>query len=128
LQLFASDTFVPASDTVTITVTPPGANQAPFVDAGTNQTIGGTNIAKLNGVVSDDNFWGTNFLYSWWSVASGPGTVSFANSNSPITTATFSIAGTYVLSLSATDAQYTNSSQVTITVYLTNQPPTVYPG
>jgi hypothetical protein len=36
-----------------------------------------------------------------WSVESGPGTVTFADAGSPVTTATFSAPGAYVLKLSA---------------------------
>ncbi len=61
LALVASDTIASSSDTVTIIVTPPGVNQPPSVNAGPNQTIGGTNMAKLAGVVTDDNFFGHRF-------------------------------------------------------------------
>jgi RHS repeat-associated protein len=128
LELLAGDTSAVSSNTVTVTMAQFGSNQPPTVYAGPDQTIGGTNLAVLSGVVFDDNFFGTGYLYSWWAVQSGPGTVTFANSNAPATTALFSAPGTYVLKLSANDSQYTSSSQVAINIYPTFQPPTVYPG
>jgi hypothetical protein len=47
---------------------------------------------------------------------SGPGTVTFANASALSTTATFSIAGTYVLRLTASDTALSSTSDVTIVV------------
>jgi RHS repeat-associated protein len=47
---------------------------------------------------------------------SGPAAVTFANASLPITTATFTVPGTYVLRLTANDSQFTASDDVTITV------------
>jgi RHS repeat-associated protein len=128
LELIADDTASLGMSEMTVTVASPHSNQPPTVYAGPNQVIGGTNVASLNGMVTDDNFFGTGYLYIWWSMQSGPGTVAFANSNAPVTTAAFSQPGTYVLVLSANDSQYTVSSQVSITVYPNNMPPVVNPG
>jgi hypothetical protein len=49
-------------------------------------------------------------------MASGPGTVTFANPAALSTTATFSTAGTYVLLLTASDGTLNSSNSVTITV------------
>ena len=60
------------------------------------------------------------------------GLVSFSNPSAPVTQATFSTAGTYVLQLSANDTQYTSTSQVTVIVDpspgSSNQPPSVSAG
>src|SRR5204862_1920 len=58
----------------------------------------------------------------------GPGTVTFANTSSASTTASFSEAGTYVLRLTANDTEFTVSDETTITVHPANQPPVVSAG
>ncbi len=55
-------------------------------------------------------------LVTTWSVVSGPGTVTFADSSAVTTTAEFSAVGTYVLRLAAFDGQDTSFDEVTITV------------
>ncbi len=47
---------------------------------------------------------GAGSLTSWWSQVSGPGAASFANSNQPATSVTFTKPGPYTLRLSASDA------------------------
>ncbi len=126
LQLSASDTALSSSATVTITVNP--ANQAPVVKAGSNQTVSLPNTASLSGSVSDDGLPAGASVTSAWSKTSGPGPVTFANAASPQTTASFSVAGTYVLQLSASDTALSSNSTVTITVNPQNQPPAVNAG
>jgi RHS repeat-associated protein len=111
---------------VEITVEP--VNQPPSVYAGPDQTNNLNNPTYLAGTVSDDGLPYGSHLSIWWSRISGPGTATFANSNQPVTTVTFSTIGTNVLQLSASDSQYTVSSNVTITVWPSNQPPVVNAG
>ncbi len=60
---------------------------------------------------------------------SGPATVTFANGSAPMTTASFTSTGTYVLQLSATDSLASSNSQVTITVNpAINYAGTPFPG
>ena len=59
-----------------------------------------------------------------WTKFSGPGAVTFTNPASPVTTATFDQAGTYVLRLTANDTLLSAFNEVTITV----NPPIVTPG
>ena len=122
LRLTASDSVLSASSTVTITVNPANpVNQPPVVNAGSNQTITLPAAANLNGTVTDDglpNPPGT--VTVTWSKDSGPGTVIFANPAAKVTTATFSVAGPYVLRLTASDGALSASATVTITV---NPPP-----
>ena len=58
------------------------------------------------------------------------GTVTFSSSNTALTQATFTTAGTYVLQLTASNTQFSASAQVTITVNPApvNQPPVVNAG
>ena len=120
LRLTADDSEKSAFDTVTITVNAAGgggSNQAPQVDAGTDQTITLPSTASLAGNVTDDglpNPPGT--VTVTWSKDSGPGTVTFGNANAANTTATFSTDGVYVLRLTANDSALSASDTVQVTV------------
>ena len=117
LQLIANDGDLAASDAVTITVWPAGTmNAPPVVDAGPDQAITFPANATLDGTVSDDGLPPGSTLTTTWSQLSGPGTVTFANANAVDTTASFSVAGTYGLRLTATDSALPASDDVTITV------------
>ena len=113
--------------TLTVTATP--ANQPPAVDAGGNQsTTLPTNSVTLNGTATDDGL-PNNTLVLNWSVVSGPGTVTFSSPNTAMTQATFTVAGTYVLRLTANDSLLSTSDTATITVNpQLNQAPVVNPG
>ncbi|WP_321477518.1 beta-L-arabinofuranosidase domain-containing protein [uncultured Paludibaculum sp.] len=56
-----------------------------------------------------------------WSKASGPGAVTFADAKAPITTATFSTPGSYVLKLTANNGQAESSA--TLQVLVETPPP-----
>ena len=117
LRLTANDGALSASSTVTITVNPTPANQPPVVNAGSNQTITLPAAASLNGTVTDDGLPSPPATVTVaWSKVSGPGTVTFANPAAKVTTATFSVAGTYVLKLTASDSALTASANITVTV------------
>jgi DUF1680 family protein len=58
-----------------------------------------------------------------WSKESGPGTVTFADVNAPVTTATFSAPGAYVLKLKVSSGESTASSTLNVKVE-TPPPPT----
>jgi hypothetical protein len=132
LRLSASDSALSASATVTITVNPaPPVNQPPVVNAGSNQTITLPASANLNGTATDDGLPNPPATVTvTWSKDSGPGTVTFANPAAKTTTATFSVAGSYVLRLTANDSALSASATVTITVNAApvNQPPVVNAG
>ena len=92
-------------------------NQAPVVNAGPDQTITLPAVANLVGTASDDGLPNPpGVLTTTWSIASGPGSVMFGNVHALSTTATFSIAGSYVLRLTASDGALSTSSTLTITV------------
>jgi len=93
------------------------ANRAPVVDAGRDQTISLAGSAVLDGTVMDDDSPVTLAnVQSTWSKQSGPGTVTFVNANAVDTSAKFSAAGTYVLTLSASDTALSGSDTVVVTV------------
>lgn len=103
----------PAPDPTPI---PTPVNQAPQVSAGSAQTITLPSAANLAGAVSDDGLPSPSALSLTWSVVSGPGSVTFSNSTTASTTATFGTAGSYVLQLTASDGVLAGSATVTITV------------
>ena len=90
-------------------------NTAPVVNAGPDTTTTMPNPATLQGSVTDDGL-PSGALTISWAKASGPGTVTFANRNAASTTATFSLAGTYVLRLRATDGALARTDTVTVAV------------
>ncbi|MDN3510959.1 MAG: hypothetical protein NG784_06605 [Candidatus Jettenia sp.] len=101
---------------MSFTQAPPG-NQRPTVSAGQDQTITLPANASLNGTVSDDGLPNPpGVVTTTWSEVSGTGTVTFGNVNAVDTTASFSLAGTYVLRLTANDGELNASDDVTITV------------
>lgn len=124
LQLTASDGAAQSSSNVTIIV-----NERPQVNAGTNRIIRltGSNVTTtLVGTVTDDGLPpGAPVTGVWTVVSATNGTVTFGNSNSFTTSATFTNSGGYVLQLTANDTVSTNSSQVTVIV---NRPPSANAG
>lgn len=126
LHLTADDTEFNASDEVVITVYP--ENQAPVVNAGPDQTLRLPNSATLNGAVTDDGLPPDSMLTTKWTKVSGPGGVTFVNDGVPVTAATFSTEGTYVLRLTADDTRFTITDECVITVLPENAPPAVNAG
>ena len=98
-------------------------NQLPTVDAGPDQIIDLPNSALLDGTVSDDGLPDPPATVTvTWSQVSGPGSVTFADPNSPDTSADFSAPGNYTLRLTADDSELTAADDVNITVRDTSTP------
>jgi hypothetical protein len=115
LRLTADDGQLSSSDDVTITATE-GSNQAPMVEAGADQTVTLPDSVSLDGTVTDDGLPDPpGAISTTWSKVSGPGTVTFGNTNLVDTTASFSTDGVYVLRLTADDGQLSVSDEITIT-------------
>lgn len=95
---------------------PPPVNASPIVTPGANQSITLPATATLSATVTDDGLPVTSRLSEGWSVVSGPGTVSFSNSASTATSASFSSPGVYTLRLTATDGDLSASADLTVTV------------
>jgi hypothetical protein len=91
------------------------SNQAPLANAGPDSTVALSTAANLSGTTSDDGI-PIRLLTSLWSQVGGPGTVTFGNASLASTTATFSLAGTYTLRLTANDSAISASDDVVITV------------
>jgi hypothetical protein len=92
-------------------------NQAPTVNAGPDASVTVPGPAALDGTVDDDGLPDPPAsLTTTWSQVSGPGAVSFADASSVDTSATFSVAGSYVLRLTADDGDLSSFDDVGVTV------------
>ncbi|HEX6813106.1 MAG TPA: hypothetical protein VF384_15900 [Planctomycetota bacterium] len=118
-QCSAFDGELTGTDTVVVTVTEAPVNQAPVVNAGADVTTVLTSSAQLSGTATDDGL-PSGTLTIQWSKTAGPGTVTFTSPTQAVTSATFSLAGTYTLQLSAGDGALSTSDTVEVTVL---QPP-----
>ena len=125
LRLTASDGEFSNYDEATLTVLEGSVNNAPYVNAGPDQTIvAPVNTATLNATVIDDDLPNPpGQVTVTWSKQSGPGTVTFGNIHSVVTTATFSEYGTYVLRLTANDGSLTGYDETSITYSWSNEAP-----
>ncbi|MCB1755127.1 MAG: hypothetical protein KDJ38_06375 [Gammaproteobacteria bacterium] len=103
----------------------PGANQAPQVDAGPDQSLGSGDKLTLNGAVQDDGL-PANSLSTSWSKTSGPGSVSFSNAASLSSQVEFSQPGSYQLKLTASDGALTGSDSINIVVQEASSAATAY--
>jgi RHS repeat-associated protein len=104
------------------------ANEPPSAFAGGDQTVTLPDLAKLSGNACDDGFPRGAALSLTWSKISGPGEVAFTRPNSPVSEASFTVAGEYVLRLTSSDSEHSASDDVTITVLPANQAPIVNAG
>ncbi|MGA2435891.1 MAG: Ig-like domain-containing protein, partial [Bryobacteraceae bacterium] len=91
----------------------PGSTQSITVSYLPTVTL--PNQLTLGGNVIDNTF-GASVNVNW-SLVSGPGIVTFGSPQQPVTTVTFSVAGNYILQLTATDSVSSGSAQVPITVF-----------
>ncbi len=106
---------------VALTVNP--CNRAPVVSAGDAATITlPSAIATLNGSFTDDGLPTGGSAVATWSTESGPAAVSFGDIHAIASTATFSEAGTYVLTLTVSDGELSTNANVTITVLARPRP------
>jgi PKD domain len=128
-QLIVNDGKVD-SPPATVMIVAQNPNQPPVVSAGPNQTITlPNNTVTLNGTATDDGL-PSGVLNISWNQVSGPSAVTFSSPNTAITQATLTVAGTFVLRLTANDTQLLSSSDVTVIVnpQPVNQPPIVSAG
>ncbi|GAB62916.1 conserved hypothetical protein [Candidatus Jettenia caeni] len=94
--------------------TEPPKNQPPTVNAGSLEVIyDPTDYLTLGGQVSDDGL-PDDTLETFWSMVSGPGTVTFSDPRDTDATATFSKQGTYKLKLTANDGELEASDTITV--------------
>ena len=94
-------------------------NHPPQVNAGPDKAVflnHGVAELTLNGTVSDDGLPDVFSLTRNWALVSGPQPVDFSATNTATTVVGFSAPGAYVLSLTASDTEFTVSDQVTVLV------------
>ena len=118
LRLTANDGQLSNFATIAITVNAAApTNQAPQVNAGPDRVVTYPAAASLSGSATDDGLpnppAAVNVI---WSQVGGPGTATFADATRAVTTATFSVAGTYQLRLSAGDGSLSASDEMQVTV------------
>ena len=103
-------------------------NDPPVVDAGPDLGITLPAQANLDATVTDDG--SINPVTVLWTQVSGPGVATFADASAIDTTAAFSLAGVYVLRLTADDGEFTPFDEVSVVVSdpPANQPPVVSAG
>ncbi len=99
-------------------------NLAPLVEAGPDQIIKLPETAQLQGRLTDDRL-APDHIQTKWTQASGPLTVIFENSEALATTATFNAGGRYLLRLTASDGDLSNSDELAVIV---NQAPVIDAG
>jgi len=129
LQIIANDGEFVVNDTMAVNVNEV-VNVAPTVNAGPDRTITINQSAALDGTVTDDGLPSPpGMVTTLWEMASGPGTVTFANPNAVDTTAQFSVIGIYQLRLTANDGALGQNDTMNVTVNdVVNVAPTVNAG
>jgi hypothetical protein len=115
LVLKADDGQFAPTSTMTVTVIGP-----PTVNAGPDLTIMLPNTASLHGTAVDPTTGSTPAVQ--WSVQNGDGAVTFSSPGTLDTTATFTVSGTYVLALTASNASYSRTDTTTVTVQIDGSP------
>lgn len=118
-----------SSTASTVTITAANANVAPIANAGPDQNVVTNSTVTLNGANSSDAN-GDSLTYAW-SITSKPANSSATLSNSSSVNPTFTAdkAGSYVVTLTASDGSLTsNSSSVTITAATSNVAPIANAG
>ena len=122
--LTASDGALNATDTVTITVTPP--NRAPSANAGADQAVATDAVVTLDGSGTDPDA-GAVLSYAW-TQTSGPAPMALSDAAAAKPTFTAATAGTYVFTLTVSDGALNATDTVTVTVTTPNRAPTANAG
>jgi RHS repeat-associated protein len=128
LRAVATDSLGATGNSAPITITNDVQNAPPVVIPGPNQTNRLPNAVTLTAAVFDDGLPRGNSLTIAWSNVNGPGTVTFDTADQATTTAHFSAVGVYTNQIQVSDGQYTVTSNVLVTMLITNLPPGVGAG
>ena len=126
LRLTANDGVLTASATVTVMVNPAPENQPPTVSVAPVPPVTLPAGAVLDGTVDDDGLPAPpGVVTTLWEQTDGPtgGVATFTDANAVDTTASFSLAGTYVLSLTADDGEWQPLPFDEVTVEVLAPPP-----
>ena len=130
LRLTASDGDLAGYDELTVTVVEGSVNNPPYVNAGPDRmTAEPVNTVALDAAVTDDGLPNPpGVVTTTWTKQSGPGPVTFGNIYAVDTTATFSVYGTYVLRLTASDSILSSYDEVTVIYTPPDEAPVVDAG
>ncbi|MBC8009534.1 MAG: tandem-95 repeat protein, partial [Burkholderiales bacterium] len=113
LRLTSTLHGISSSDEVVVRLTP--YNKLPYVSANEHLFLRDyTETAILDGVARDDGLPLGGTFVSTWEKAFGPGNVTFADVRSPVTTATFSAPGLYVLRIRGHDGELQSTSGMSV--------------
>jgi PKD repeat protein len=123
LRLTVSDSQWTVGDELTITVLPP--NQPPGVSVAPAFIVNFPGPAFLAASVTDDGQPEGAALSAVWSKSSGPGEVTFGSADELNTIALFDAPGVYVLTLTASDSEFSTTANVSV---LVNETPEVNAG
>lgn len=93
----------------------PTLNTPVCVDAGPNLSMQAPGLTTLQGSVRDDGL-PNGSTSAQWSVVVAPGTVTYMDATAPTSDVAFDAPGTYVLRLSASDGEYSDSDDVSVFV------------
>ena len=97
-------------------------NFTPLVEAGPEQSALFPEPAVITGTVLDDDLPDPpHAITSLWTLASGPGSVSFASATNLQTTVTADLPGKYILRLTASDGEFTAYDEVILWMAVTNR-------
>ena len=127
IEAKATDSLGASAFSLPVEITVQPTNVGPQVYAGADKTVHVGETNELDGIISDDGL-PNGLLLASWSRISGPGTVTFGNTNDPASTIIFNQVGTNVLKLTGTDGAITNTDTVTIIVRPVNAAPVVDAG
>jgi Bacterial Ig-like domain len=105
-----------ATNTIEVRYVASTTNQPPTANAGPNKSVTLPASVSLAGSATDDGLPSGSTLTTTWSKVSGPGTVTFANASATSTNATFSLAGTYLLRLTASDGTLSANNDMSVVV------------
>jgi hypothetical protein len=100
----------------TLLITETSVNNPPEVAAGDDVTAFVGDTVQLNGRVEDSDIPTNSTLNIAWSLASGPGAVTFTDPQAPSTSAQFDQPGQYTLTLTGSDGFLTISDTVDVVI------------
>jgi RHS repeat-associated protein len=124
-RLAASDSLLTGYDDMSVTVL---VNQPPLVNAGPDQQVLLRHTLVLPGTMTDDGLPLGSPARLTWSLAAGPGPVSFSDPTSATPSVLFTEPGLYVLRLTADDGQASASDEILVIARAPNEPPSVRAG
>ncbi len=110
------------SDTATVNLTVDPVNDAPYADAGADQTVTAGDTAQLDGSGSGD-IDGDSYSYSWNLSTPSGSSATLDNPSAESPSFVTDVEGDYVATLTVDDGNATDQDSVTVTAVRPNQAP-----